>query len=144
MKQVSIAGLNVQAPWSEHIVNGEKSIETRFYELPNKHINQPIALIETPGPNGKFKARIIAIVYFSESFMYQNKKHFFKDVKKHLVTSGDFDWIPEKHKWGWPIKKIYVLQKPVEPPKPRGIVFASKCTIPLEVIPKKLRRLLAQ
>ena len=123
-------GVNIQWPISELIVSGEKVIETRTYPLPEKFIGQEIALIETPGKNGKFKARITAIIKFEESFEYKTKAEFYRDAKKHCVTpNSDWKWDPQKGKWGWPVTVVKKLKKPCAPPRSRGIIFAKNCKV---------------
>ena len=57
-----MTGINIQAPWSQLLINSDKCVETRSYALPDKYIGEELLLIETPGKNGKFKARIIGIL----------------------------------------------------------------------------------
>ena len=99
MKSKCIPGINIQWPISELIVNGKKTIETRKYPLPEKYIGQTLALIETPGPKGKFRARITALIKFGPSFQYQNKKEFYKDTKRHCVSQkSEWEWKSESKK----------------------------------------------
>lgn len=65
-KKRKLPGINIQWPISEMIIDGEKTIETRKYAILDKYIGQELALIETPRPKGKFKARIRAIIKFEE------------------------------------------------------------------------------
>lgn len=136
MNTLIINGVNIQFPWSNYIIDGKKTIETRFYRIPEKHIGKPVALIETPGPNGKFKARITAIIIFESSFEYKSKKLFEADKKQHLVDekSENFSWRKDKNKWGWKIKAVIKLKTPIPPPRKRGIVFCSNCEIPLKLL----------
>jgi len=128
-----LPGLNLQAPWSQMIVDGIKTVETRFYPLPKKYIGQEMALIETPGKNGKFKARVTGIVVFGEPFLYDSKRKFYADQNRHLVClkNSDYNWDSGmgKKKWGWPIIKIRKIEKPLEVVSTRGIVFARQVEI---------------
>ena len=132
MKLVSIPGLNIQSPWSELILTGKKTIETRGYDLPQKLLNQPVAVIETPGDSKEFKARIAGIVIFIGSIEYTNQKTWERDFKKHLVTSSDpkFKFDPQKKKFGWLVGKYCLLPEFIQPPKVRGRIYASSCLIP--------------
>ena len=69
-------GINIQAPFAELLINLEKCVETRTYPLPLKYEGEELALIETPGKTGKFKARIIGTITFSHSFKYENMQAF--------------------------------------------------------------------
>jgi hypothetical protein len=129
MKKKSYTGINIQWPISDLIINGEKIIETRTYSLPEKYLNQEMLLIETPGRNGKFKARIIAIIKFTQSFKYTSKKVFYSDVKRHCV-SKDSKWAwTDKPKWGWEVKVIKKLNKPITFKGNKGIVYTKNIEI---------------
>lgn len=130
-----VAGINIQQPWARLILECKKTVETRFYPLPEKHVGKQLAIIETPGTEGKFVARIIGLVSFGESFQYGSRAQFKKDFKRHLVDeSGDFSWEDGKVKWGWPVQSVVTLKSALLAPKPRGIVFCSSCTIPTKLL----------
>ncbi|WP_419172632.1 hypothetical protein [Halobacteriovorax sp.] len=115
-------GINIQWPISELILSGEKVIETRTYKIPDHYLNQEILMIETPGPNGKFKSRIVAIIKFTECFQYKNKTDFYKDSKKHCVDKNSpWAWT-DKPKWGWKVEIIKKLSPPIKC-NIRGITF---------------------
>lgn len=99
MSKKTYTGINIQWPISELILSGQKTIETRTYPIPKKYLNQEMLMIETPGKNGKFKARIVAIIKFTDCFRYKNKKDFYKDSHKHFVTSSS--------EWAWGTKSKY-------------------------------------
>ncbi len=132
----SIPGLNIQWPWSELLISGKKTVETRSYPIPEKYIGQELAVIETPGPKGKKmaginKARIIGTIVFKQSYQYSSKSHWLKEKNKHLVNSDDplYGYKSDKQKWAW-VVEAYRPIKPFKPaPTPRGIIFAKNCTI---------------
>lgn len=131
-----LPGINIQWPWSEWIISGRKTIETRTYPIPQKHLGKPLALIETPGPRGRAqgiaKARIIGVVTFSESFQYMDKQHWAEDRPYHLVEASDdqFGFSTDKEKWGWRVAKIEKFEKYLPAPEKKGIVCASTRQIP--------------
>jgi hypothetical protein len=132
-----IPGINIQWPWSRLILEGKKTVETRSYPIPKKHIGKPLALIETPGPRGKREAgiesaKIIGIVVFGGSYKYRNRSEWKNEESKHRVAEDDaqFTFNLKKEKWAWPVLKARSLADPVPPPNSRGIVFASNCIIP--------------
>ena len=49
----TIPGVNIRWPWSKLLLEGTKTVETRSYPLPTGFVGKEIAVIETPGPNGK-------------------------------------------------------------------------------------------
>lgn len=128
MKIQGLPGINIQWPISELIISGKKTVETRTYPIPLKYLNRDLLMIETPGPKGNFKARIVAVIRFSKSKPYKNKKDFYSDHKRHLVDQkSDWAWQKDKPKWGWEIAKIENLVEPLPAQFKRGIIFTSRC-----------------
>lgn len=122
-------GINIQFPISQLILSGEKTIETRTYQLPEKFENKELLIIETPGKLGNFKSRIVGIIVFSESFEYKSKKEFYKDSLRHFVDkNSEWAW-KEKKKWGWVIRKVTVFDKPQPLHKRPGIVYTTNISI---------------
>lgn len=136
MKKREIPGINIQWPWSELLINGKKTIETRSYSLPDKYYGVELAVIETPGPHGKaeaniLKARIIGTITFDRCFQYESKTHWLSDFSKHLVLPNDdlYKFDPQKEKWGWRVKSVRKFKAYKEAPKRKGIVFTNQCYI---------------
>jgi len=134
MKAKVMPGINIQWPWSELLLSGQKTIETRVYPLPEKFIGIELAVIETPGKRGKReagfdKARIVGTITFSGSFQYESREEWAHDISKHCVKKDDpqFGWKADRAKYGWIVKKVRKLSQPVPPPISRGIRFASEC-----------------
>src|SRR3989338_7516120 len=101
------AGLNIQFPISRMILSGQKTIETRTYPIPPAYLGKELVIIETPGKLGRFKARMIGLVTFGESFQYRSKSAFYRDTPKHCVTPDSiWAWNASKGKWGWPILRV--------------------------------------
>jgi len=129
MSKKTYTGINIQYPISQLIVDGKKTIETRTYPIPDKYLNEEMALIETPGKTGKFKARVIAIIKFTECFQYKNKKEFYADSDKHCVTP-DSDWAwTDGEKWGWKVSVVKNL--PIQELKTikKGIVYTNNLLV---------------
>lgn len=121
-------GINIQFPISTLILSGEKVIETRTYKIPEKYLNKEIAMIETPGKQGKFKSRVVAIIKFTECFKYKNQTEFYKDSKRHLVDKeSPWAW-KNKAKWGWKVEVVKLLKEPTIC-KSRGITFRSNIEV---------------
>jgi hypothetical protein len=135
-KRNLLPGLHVQWPWSELLLSGKKTVETRSYSIPKKYLGMPLALIETPGPDGRRlgkvpHARIIGTIVFSESFKYATREEWLKDQSRHQVDPADrrFSFSENKEKWGWVVARVSKLKVPQAPPKVRGIVFVQNCQI---------------
>jgi hypothetical protein len=128
-----IPGVNIQAPWSELILSGQKTVETRSYPVPPKYIGKELAIIETPGSSGLIpQARIVGIVVFSGSHQYETREDWLNDKKRHLVEPdhAHFSFSSGKPKYGWEITKVIAFDNPVPAPKQKGIVFTGRCIIP--------------
>ena len=133
----AIPGVNIQWPWSQLLLSGVKTVETRGYPLPAKYIGQELALIETPGPRGKKeagieRARIIGTIVFSGSIEYRSGGAWSKDRDRHQVQQDDpvFAFRAGTPKWGWVVEQVTKLIEPSAAPARRGIVFAARCAIP--------------
>ena len=121
--KTSHPGINIQFPISQLILDGRKTIETRRYPLPAKYIGKELFIIETPGKDGKFSARIVGTIRFSNCFLYNNKKQFYKDWAQHFVDkTSPYAWTTKK-KWGWEIEKVTVFKQPIQAPRKKGICF---------------------
>lgn len=131
-----MTGLNIQTPWSELLINGVKSVETRSYPLPEKYVGEEIALIETPGRYGRFKARIIGTITFSHSFKYPDQRAWQDDHNRHCVAVDDpiYNWKDDKPKYGWVVSKVTKFDKPLDIRKRRGIIFTSGIKLKRESI----------
>jgi hypothetical protein len=127
-----MTGINIQAPWSQFLISGVKTVETRSYPLPKRLEGVELALVETPGKSRKFKSRIIGTITFSHSFKYRNETEWNNDRVRHKVEGHngvDFDWSNDKPKYGWVVSKITRLDNPIDPPKKRGIIYVKDCNI---------------
>ena len=131
-----MTGLNIQTPWSELLINEVKSVETRSYPLPEKYVGEEIALIETPGRYGRFKARIIGTITFSHSFKYPDQKAWQDDYNRHCVAVDDpiYNWKDDKPKYGWVVSKVTKFDKPLDIRKRKGIIFTSGIKLKKESI----------
>ena len=131
-----MTGLNIQTPWSELLINEVKSVETRSYPLPEKYVGEELALIETPGRYGHFKARIIGTITFSHSFKYPDQKAWQDDYNRHCVAVDDpiYNWKDDKPKYGWVVSKVTKFDKPLDIRKRKGIIFTSGIKLKKESI----------
>ena len=120
----TVSGINIQYPISTLILDGSKTVETRTYPIPKKYIGIEMAIIETPGPNGDFSARIMGTIVFGESFRYKSSKEFYLDQRRHCVDkNSSWKWNNTVPKWGWPILEVKKFAKPIIAPSKKGIKF---------------------
>ena len=130
-KSKRVIGLNVQFPISQLITSGKKTVETRTYPIPAKLVGKEVAIVETPGPKGKFKARIVCLAVFGESFPYKSQAQFYRDQARHKVSpESQWAWNPEKPKCGWPVKVTTVFSKPITVRGKRGIRYTNDLRVP--------------
>ena len=131
-KVKTFSGVHIQYPWSQLLLSGEKTVETRKYPLPKKFEDVSLAIIETAGKSKPtFKARIVGIITFSNSIEYKNFEDWKLDEKRHSVSVDNpiFAYKENVRKYGWVVKSVTKLKEPCLPPKKRGIVFALNCEI---------------
>ena len=123
-------GLNVRSPWSTLLINGQKTVETRSYRLPQRLEGVELSLIETPGKSGKFKSRIIGTITFSSCIQYSSKEQWVSDETRHKVDTNNklYCW-NDKPKFGWIVQSVKKFKKPVDPPAKRGIIYANNCLL---------------
>jgi len=118
-----LPGINVRYPWSQYLIEGKKTIETRTYPIPTKFIGQEMAIIETPGKE-KFRARVVGIIVFGESFEYKTRKEFYGDADRHFVSAdSEYAWKVGK-KFGWPVVRVERKERELPEGFRRGIVYA--------------------
>ena len=131
-----LPGINIQRPWSQLLLRGTKTVETRSYRLPEKYRGVELAIIETPGPKksgAADRAMIVGYITFSDCFQYSSKSEWLADFERHQVPRDHdtFSWDSEAPKWGWVVSKVARLESKVAPPKRRGILFTKSCSIDL-------------
>lgn len=126
-----MTGINIQVPWSNLLISGVKSVETRSYALPKKYEGVELALIETPGKKGSFKSRIIGTITFSHSFQYPDEMSWKDDYNRHKVEENnqDYGWKTNKPKYGWVVSNIKKFNEPVDSPAKKGIIFTTGCRV---------------
>jgi hypothetical protein len=130
MKRINLPAINIQFPFSQLIINGHKSIETRNYDIPSKYLNQKLLLIETPGPNRRCKAKIVGIIQFTESFRYKTLKQYHGDCKHHMVDKvSPYYWKGRESKFGWKVKVIRSFKRPFDAPKSKGISWTRNVSL---------------
>lgn len=112
-------GLNINdstGQWSDMLLNGVKTIETRNQNNLKAHVGKPIGVIRT----GVGKAHVVGFIILGEPIEYKTRLAFRKDAKQHRVKEGSqFDWNGQK--FGYPVTVVKKLDKPI-PVTTRGIV----------------------
>ena len=134
-KKLSLPAVNIQYPWSELILKGDKRIETRGYPIPKHYVGQDLLIIETPGMSkaGPSKAEVVGVVVFGECFKYETKYDWLIDADEHLVPQGHpiFGFSKNAEKWGWRVKSCRRLAKRQSAPTRKGIQFTKSVLVSL-------------
>lgn len=128
-----IYALEVQYPYSNFILNGSKTIESREYSLPGALLNQSILLLESgQGSEGisslpdvispdiarSGNLHVIGIVTFCNCFQYTSEQQWADDRSQHLVPiDSKYNWSELytdgiKRKFGWVIGNVTKYDSP--------------------------------
>lgn len=95
-------GININdkhQPFTELILSGIKTIETRNTPSLHPYIGKRVGIIRT----GQGKATLVGFATIGEPIYYASKEHFRNDESKHCVRQGSKYDINENGKWGYPI-----------------------------------------
>lgn len=101
----TVVGLNINdstQPFTEQILNGEKTIETRFDYLPWMK-NQTIAITRS-GIGGPMQ--VVGFAKVVDIKTYANNKEFRNDEKNHLVAEGSKFDIDNRPKYGYVLDDV--------------------------------------
>jgi hypothetical protein len=107
--------LEVQIPWSQYLLSGSKTVETRTYKLPSELLHRQIAILQTQSGTAGISALsdnvdlmksidccIVGWVLFSSIKIYTNHSEFFADQHLHLVDENSpYSWKDGKEIYGW-------------------------------------------
>ncbi len=116
-------GLEMQHPYSEFVLTGQKSIESRAYPLPEALINVKIEILQSEkGQDGvsavpdrvtlhkssdnnsslQSPLQRIGWVTFAKCIQYTSLEEFEADQDKHLVDpNSGYGWNDERPMYGW-------------------------------------------
>ena len=100
----TLHGLELKKAWSDLILSGEKTIETRLYPLPEHLLKRPIAMLVVPKHVSVFKsglsdapspgdAKISGFVLFHACRAYESRAAWEADFQHHRVPNDSvFAW----------------------------------------------------
>ncbi len=99
-------GVNIndkRLPFTEMILAGEKTVETRRSRSLDSVIGQRVGLVKT----GCGTATLVAYATIGEPVCYQGRRAFRRGYQQHRVPAGsEFDCEAGGVKWGYPLKDI--------------------------------------
>ena len=119
---------DVRYPWTEQLMSGKKTIETREYPLPSRYLHQTLALYETHVEEVKeVKEKedqeedhqkddcCVGLIQFCSCKEYTSKEQWSQDSDKHGVpsdaTSEEFGWVDGIKKYGWEVSFVEKTKK---------------------------------
>jgi len=112
-------GLNINdstGQWTDMLLTGKKTIETRNQNNLKAHVGKPIGIIQTDVG----KAHVVGFIILGEPKEYKSLYAFRQDQEQHRVLpDSPFDF--KDVKFGYPVEIIEKLDKPI-PVTTRGIV----------------------
>ena len=119
---------DVRYPWTEQLMNGKKTIETREYPLPSRYLHQTLALYETHVEVKDDQVEddqveedhqrddcCVGLIQFCSCKEYTSKEQWSKDSDKHGVpfdaTPEEFGWVDGIQKYGWKVSYVEKTKK---------------------------------
>ena len=100
-------GFNVndsEYPWTDLILQGTKTIETRNSPSLSPHIGEEVGIVRT---GGRGVAALVGYCILGKPVIYHNNDEFRADQKRHQVPEGaEFDIQPGAVKYGYPMTKV--------------------------------------
>jgi len=116
-----VFALEMQRPWSDLLLNSEKTIETRAYALPQALLNKKIYILQTKEGSTASSlenrlsvqenpdVKLIGWCVFRSIKEYTSELEFRADEHAHRVQRGNsFDWNPSTTSviYGWVIYQV--------------------------------------
>lgn len=114
-------GLEMQQPWSQHLLNGKKTIETRAYDLPKALIGKKIFILESKSGEDGISSignylvgdeiydsiNVVGWVIFNKVIIYRYRSKFEADEEKHMVKrDSGYGWRDDTRiVYGWVVSK---------------------------------------
>ena len=112
-------GINVNdkaAPWTDWILNGQKTIETRNSNSLRPYIGKRVGIVRT----GKGPAMLVGYVTLGEPKVYKTAEEFKADYEEHRVPTDLAGYEFSGVKYGYPVSHPERIEP--RPIKSRGIV----------------------
>ena len=116
---VPAVGLEVQAPWADAILRGEKAVETRSYPLPDALLGRPLWMLESVSgaacvssipdlvPAGDSRMRVTGAFKVVRQYRYESAAVFAAEEPRHLVSpTNPYAWRENRRLWAWVVEPI--------------------------------------
>lgn len=98
-------GININdsdAPWTEMILSGTKTIETRNSPFPDKWIGKRFGMVRT----GKGPATVVGYFTLGKPVLYRSQEAFQRDFGRHRVQESNQYWNVNGVKYGYPVLNV--------------------------------------
>ena len=99
-------GVNINdktQPFTDQILDGEKTIETRNKPTLHSYVGKRIGIIKT----GQGRAMLVGYATVGQPVKYDTVEDFMADYSRHLVKMGSqFDIVHFGSKWGYPMLDV--------------------------------------
>jgi hypothetical protein len=118
-KKARSRGININdkvQSFTDQILSGEKTIETRRTNSLRPYVGQRVGIIRT----GRGKAMLVGFMDIGIPVFYRTKEEFRSDFKRHLVGDKSKFRFKRGGKFGYPLTKV--TRCVPTPVKSRGIV----------------------
>jgi len=100
---MDMMGININdscEPWTEMILGGIKTVETRNTDSLRPYVGKRVGIIRT----GSGKATLVGYMTLGEPIVYKDEESFRKDEERHMVGKGSkYDIMDGGVKYGYPI-----------------------------------------
>ena len=108
MTKARYPGLYVRPPFDKAIASGLKTVETRGYAPPDKHLGKWIAIIR-PTMQG-VAAHAVCLVRLEGWHLYRNKEEWLTDYIRHYVpeSAAAYNWESTEEKYGWRFNALHI------------------------------------
>lgn len=125
MTKARYPGLYVRPPFDKAIAAGLKTVETRGYPPPDKHLGKWVAILR-PAMRGD-PATAVCLVRLKGWHLYRNKEEWLADYVRHYVPESDtaYNWESTEEKYGWRFDALHVPHGVAIDIKKGGRVWAT-------------------
>lgn len=112
---VQVLFLCITPPWAEPILTGEKTVETRGYELPGDTTDPAVHVLYETSPEGR---GAVGVVEFKRGGQYKDKQAWKNDSQNHCVPETDkkYAWKDGCKKFKWEVSRKVRLGSPFKMP----------------------------
>jgi len=130
-------GLEVQQPWAQMLLSGQKTVETRAYPLPAALIGRPLYVVESGSgvarksslpdqvPAGHASLRICGTATFKASDEYPSRAAWLADEAEHCVPADSPYAMQDDHTnpvYAWRVEAVVALETPLPVPAMRRVM----------------------